>query len=145
MMLSRILPLILICFAVGAQEKPVRSLYERVGRYDGISAIADEYIKGIRADPRLAHFSGGRSADSLRRAKQLLKDQLCSLTGGPCSYIGRDMKTAHSGLGISAEDWAANMKYMAAALDAEKIAGTDKVEFLAVVDSLKPAIVQKDK
>jgi hemoglobin len=142
-MLSRILPLILICLSAGAQDKPALSLYERVGRYDGISAIADEYLKGIRADPHFARFAGGRSADSLRRAKQLLKDQLCSLTGGPCTYIGRDMKTAHSGLGISAEEWAGNMKYMAAALDAVKIGGTEKAEFLAIVDSLKPAIVQK--
>jgi hypothetical protein len=35
------------------------------------------------------------------------------------------------------------MKYMAAALDAVKIGGTEKAEFLAIVDSLKPAIVQK--
>ncbi|HSM78020.1 MAG TPA: hypothetical protein VLT57_10360, partial [Bryobacteraceae bacterium] len=84
--------LILLSFLAAAQEKPA-SLYERVGRYDGISRIADEYLKGIRADPQFARFSG-RGADSLRRAKQLLKDQLCALTGGPCTYIGRDMKTA---------------------------------------------------
>jgi hemoglobin len=144
-MLSRLLPLILICVSAAAQDKPSVTLYDRVGRYDGISAITDEYLKGIRADPKLMHFSGGRSADSLRRAKQLLKDQLCSLTGGPCTYIGRDMKTAHSGLGITPEDWAANMKYMAAALDAAKVGGADKTEFLAIVDSLRPAIVQKDK
>ena len=119
-------------------------LYERVGRYDGISAIADEYLRGIRSDPQFARFSG-RSADSLRRAKQLLKDQLCALTGGPCTYIGRDMKMAHSGLGIDAEEWAVNMKYMAAALDKAKIAGKEKAEFLAIVDALKPEIAEKAK
>lgn len=120
------------------------SLYERVGRYDGISRIADEYLKGIRADPQFARFAG-RGADSLRRAKQLLKDQLCALTGGPCAYIGRDMKAAHSGLGITAAEWAVNLKYMANALDKEKISGREKSEFLAIVDSLKPEIVEKAK
>jgi hemoglobin len=133
--------LILLCSAANAQNKPA-SLYERIGRYDTISVVVDEYLKGIRSDPQFARFSG-RGADSLRRAKQLLKDQLCTLTGGPCSYIGRNMKTAHAGLGINAAEWALNMRYMAAALDKAKIAGKEKSEFLADVDSLKPEIVEK--
>jgi hemoglobin len=132
-----IVVLILLCWAANAQDKPA-SLYERVGRYDAISLVADEYLKGIRSDPQFARFSG-RGADSLRRAKQLLKDQLCALTGGPCTYIGRDMKAAHSGLGINAQEWAANM------LDKVKIRGKEKAEFLAIVDSLKPEIVEKVK
>ncbi len=126
-----------------AQQKGTPSLYERVGRYDGIAAIADAYLKGIRSDPQFARFSG-RGADSLQRARQLLKDQLCALTGGPCVYVGRDMKTAHGGLGITAAEWAANMKYLAAALDQVHIRGKEKTEFLAVVESLRPAIVEKD-
>jgi len=132
---------ILLCSAANAQNKPV-SLYDRIGRYDTISVIVDEYLKGIRSDPQFARFSG-RGADSLRRAKQMLKEQLCTLTGGPCTYIGRNMKTAHAGLGINAADWALNMKYMAGALDKAKIGDKDKSEFLAIVDSLKPDIVEK--
>lgn len=135
--------LILLYSIANAQEKPV-SLYDRVGRYDAISQIVDSYLKGIRSDPQFSRFSG-RGADSLSRAKQLLKDQLCALTGGPCTYIGRDMKTAHSGLGITSDEWAVNMKYMAAALDNAKIGGKEKTEFLAIIDSLKPAIVDRPK
>lgn len=126
-----------------AQEKATPTLYERVGRYDAIAAIADEYLKGIRADPQFVRFTG-RGADSLKRARQLLKDQLCALTGGPCVYVGRDMKTAHGGLGITGSEWAANMKYMGAALDKLHVGGKDKTEFLALVDSLRPAIVEKN-
>jgi hemoglobin len=133
----------LLCFVTLAEVNPT-SLYERIGRYDAISQIVDEYLKGIRSDPHFARFSG-RGSDSLVKAKQLLKDQLCSLTGGPCVYIGRDMKTAHSGLGITDEEWASNMRYMNAALDKAKIAGPEKKEFLAIVESLKPAIAEKAK
>ncbi len=122
-----------------AQDKPVRSLYERVGRYDAIAAIADDYLKGIRADPQFTRFTG-RSADSLKRARQLLKDQLCAMTGGPCVYVGRDMETAHGGLAINDAEWAANMKYMSAALDKNNITGRDKEEFLELVESLKKHI-----
>jgi hemoglobin len=133
--------LLLLCSAAHAQDKPA-SLYDRIGRYDVISQVADEYLKGIRSDPQFARFTG-RGADSLVKAKQLLKDQLCALTGGPCTYIGRDMKTAHGGLGITPEEWATNMKYMAAALDKAKVGGKEKTEFLALVDGLRPAIVEK--
>ena len=133
--------LVLIVALTLAQEKP--SLYQRIGRYDAISTIAEDYLAGLRADPRFARFSGGRGAASLKHAKQMLKDQLCALTGGPCTYPGKDMRSAHAGLGITAEDWAANMKYMAAALDKSKVATTEKTEFLAIVDGLKPDIVEK--
>lgn len=135
--------LVLLSSLAIADEKPA-SLYERIGRYDTISAVVDAYLAGVRSDPQFARFTG-RGTDSLVRAKQLLKDQLCALTGGPCTYIGRDMKTAHGGLGITADEWSANMKYMAAALDKAKITGKEKTEFLAIVDSLRPQIVEKDK
>jgi hemoglobin len=131
-----------VALTAPAQEKPAQTLYERVGRYDGIASIADNYLAGIRADPQFVRFTG-RGADSLRRARQLLKDQLCGMTGGPCVYIGRDMKTAHGGLAITEEEWAANMKYMAAALEKSKVTGADAREFLALVDGLKAQIVEK--
>jgi hemoglobin len=138
-----LLTLVLMASLALAQSKP--TLYERLGRYDAISTIAEDYLTGLRADPRFKRFSGGRSADGLRRAKQMLKDQLCALTGGPCTYPGKDMRAAHGGLGISAEEWEANMKYLAAALDQSKITGAEKTEFLAVVESLKPQIVEKSQ
>ena len=129
-----------LCFAA-AQEKSARSLYERIGRYDAIAGIVDEYLKGVRGDPRFTRFTG-RGADSLKRAKQLLKDQLCAMSGGPCTYVGRDMKTAHGGLAISDAEWAISQKHMASALDRMRLASPEKQEFLAMVDSLRPQIVE---
>ena len=129
--------------ALHAQDKSSQTLYERLGRYDGIATITDAYLKGVRADPQFARFSG-RGADSLTRARQLLKDQLCALTGGPCVYIGRDMKTAHGGLGITDSDWAISMKHMAAALEKARVSENAGDEFLALIESLKPQFVEKD-
>ncbi len=124
-----------------AQPKP-KSLYERLGRYDGIAAIADEYLKGIRSDPQFARFAG-RGADSLQRARQLLKDQWCALSGGPCVYIGRDMKTAHTGLAITEAEWAVSRKHLAAALEKRQIPTREREEFLTLVDSLQKQIVER--
>src|SRR5215831_14981082 len=76
-----------------AQEK--QSLYQRLGKYDVIAGIVDDFLSHIRSDPQFSRFTG-RSQDSLKRARQLFVDQLCALSGGPCIYIGRDMKTAHA-------------------------------------------------
>jgi hemoglobin len=125
------------------QGKPSSSLYERLGRYDGIAKIADEYLKGVRSDPQFVRFRG-RGTDSLARARQLLKDQWCALTGGPCVYIGRDMRTAHRGLGLTDADWAVSQKYIAAAAEKSHVSGADKDEFLALIESLKQQFVEKD-
>jgi hemoglobin len=134
---------LIVSVILPGQDQPRTTLYERLGRYDGIARIADDYLKGVRADPQLSRFIG-RSTDSLVRARQLLKDQLCALTGGPCAYVGRDMKTAHGGLGITESDWALNMQYMAAALDKSHIAGSDKEQMLALIEGFRKQIVEKD-
>lgn len=64
------------------------SLYRRLGGYDVIAAIIDDMFAALRADPALVRFASGRALDSHMRARQLLADQMCELSGGPCSYIG---------------------------------------------------------
>src|SRR5437773_11288203 len=134
----RFVSLLLVISLAGSiargQSKPNPSLYERLGRYDGIARIADEYLKGVRADPQFARFSG-RGADSLARARQLLKDQLCALTGGPCVYIGREMRRAHGGLGITDADGSISMKYREGAREECQVSGTEKRELLAEIEA----------
>ena len=54
------LAMLLLALALGlasfGQEKT--TLYERLGRYDGIARITDEYLRGVRSDPQLARFIG---------------------------------------------------------------------------------------
>jgi hemoglobin len=64
-------------------------------------------------------------------------------TGGPCLYIGRDMKTAHKGLAITGSDWELSVKYLAESLDKFKVPQKEKDELLAIASSLKADIVEK--
>jgi hemoglobin len=64
-----------------------------------IAAVIDEFLNRFRSDPTLERFGGRRSLDSRQRAHQVLVDQICSLAGGPCVYIGWDMKTANAAFG----------------------------------------------
>jgi hemoglobin len=119
------------------------SLYKRLGGYDAIAAVSDDFIGRLAADKQLNRFLVGLSADSQKRLRQLVVDQLCEATGGPCMYIGRTMKTSHAGLGITESDWQLTVKHLVASLDKFKVPEKEKNEFLAIASSLKGDIVEK--
>src|SRR5437773_6726689 len=74
-----------------------KSLYQRLGGYDAIAAVVDEFITRLATDPRFERFFTGFSIDSKKRLRQHILDQFCAAAGGPCVYTGREMKTAHTG------------------------------------------------
>lgn len=122
-------------------EKP-KTLYQRLGGYDAIAAVTDDFIGRLATDKDLAKFFAGHSEDSLRKIRQLVVDQLCAATGGPCVYIGRDMKTAHKGMGITEAQWNTAVGHLVATLDKFKVPAAEKNEVLAAVSSLKKDIVE---
>jgi hemoglobin len=119
------------------------SLYTRLGGYDAIAAVTDAFIPRLVTDPTLAKFFDGHGTDSLKKIRQLIVDQLCAATGGPCVYIGRDMKTTHAGLGITKAQWDASVAHLVATLDQFKVPAKEKGEFLAIASTLEKDIVEK--
>jgi hemoglobin len=123
-------------------QMPSRTLYERLGGYDVIAGVIDDLFARLRSDPLFERFGAGRSLDSHHRARQLLVDQICTLAGGPCFYIGRDMKTSHAGLRITEAEWDANMRHTEAALHTMRIAEPEKTEFASLFTPYKQDIVE---
>ena len=118
------------------------SLYKRLGGYDGIASIVDDLFALLRADVRFVRFGMGRSIDSHQRAQQLIVEQICSLSGGPCYYTGRDMKTSHAGLGITESEWQANLELTKAALEKNDVGDREQAEFLSLFERYKHDIVE---
>ena len=119
------------------------SLYHRLKGYDAIAAVAEDFIGRLASDPRFEKFFAGFSVDSKKRLRQHLVDQLCAAAGGPCIYTGRDMKTTHTGLGITEDDWNAAARHLVESLDKYKVAKKEKDDVLAFVTTLKKDIVEK--
>src|SRR5262249_40146091 len=126
-----------------AQAAKGASLYKRLGGYDAIAAVVDDFVPRLATDPHLARFFVGVSKDSQIRIRQHVVDFICNATGGPCLYIGRPMKTAHAGLGITEADWDASVKHLIATLDKFNVPRQEKDELLAAVSGLKADIVEK--
>ncbi len=124
-----------------AQEKP-KTLYARLGGYDAIAAVTDDFFGRMEKDPQLSRFFKHLSSDSKRRARQLTVDLLCHMTGGPCFYIGRDMKTSHQGMGITPADWDLSVKYLKETLNHFKVPAKEQEEVLKAIEATRKDIVE---
>ena len=118
------------------------TLYERLGGYDAIAAVANDLLPRLQGDPQLARFWQHRAEDSVKREKQLLIDFLCSSAGGPLYYTGRDMKTSHKGMNISEKDWSVLLGHLKATLESFQVPQAECDQVIAFVQSTKPDIVE---
>jgi hemoglobin len=120
----------------------VKTLYERLGGYDAIAAVAGDLLPRLQRDPLLARFWNHRGDDGLAREKQLLIDFLCARSGGPMYYTGRDMRTSHQGMRISEPDWTAFIGHLHATLDAFQVPERERSEVVAFIQSTRREIVE---
>ena len=123
------------------EKKTNSSLYQRLGGYDVIAGFVDATYQMLRNDPKFSRFAT-RSIDSQKRARQLLVDQICQLAGGPCVYIGRDMKTSHAGLRITEDEWETSLEYTRQALKNYSVGNKESDEVIAIFQQYKADIVE---
>src|SRR5438445_11969160 len=112
-----------------------KTLYERLGGYDAIAAVANDLLPRLRADPQLGRFWAHRGEDGITREKQLLIDFLCASAGGPMYYRGRDMVHTHRGMRISESDWNVFLGHAAATLAKFKVPEAEARDVVAFVQS----------
>ena len=118
-----------------------QTLYQRLGGHDAISAVTDDFLGRLTTDPQLKRFFIGHNQEGLSRIRLHIIDFLCVATGGPCAYTGQDMKTAHTGLGITEDDWNLTVKHLVATFDKFKVPAKEKSEVLGAISGLKGDIV----
>ena len=118
------------------------SLYERLGGYDAIAAVAGNLLPRLMADEALGRFWAHRGADGIEREKQLLIDFLCHNAGGPVYYTGRSMAVSHRGMRISETDWQRFIGHLNDTLDHFELGDDERRDVLAFIDSTKSEIVE---
>jgi len=128
---------------MSAQSKD--SLYHSLGGKKAIVAVVDEFVARVAADNRINGFFKQAASDPQRLAafKTKLIDQICEASGGPCKYSGKDMKSAHAGMGVSAADFNALVEDLVGALDKFHVKEADKHTLLSVLGPMKSDIVEK--
>ena len=116
------------------------SVYKAFHEKDGIQRIIDDFIVRVTTDPRIKH----RFEDAnLQRLNLLLVQQVCYLTGGPCEYTGKDMKTTHAAMGLRNDDFNALAEDLQLSMDREGVAFNAQNQLLAKLAPMQRMIVTK--
>ena len=100
--------------AAGADD----TLFRALGAQAGITRIVDDFVPRLVADPRTSEFFKKTNQAHL---KEMLSQQFCVVSGGPCVYTGLPMKTAHRDMDISKGDFNALVEVLQASMDAQQV------------------------
>ncbi|MGB0911231.1 MAG: group I truncated hemoglobin [Nitrospirales bacterium] len=119
-----------------------QSLYERLGGYNMISDIVDEFLVKMWNDPLVGRYFVGMGTDTREQLRQKNKLLMCKNTGGPCKIINRNMKVTHSGLGITESDWNVAVTHLSNVLQSLKVEQQEQQELLHLIVGLKEYIVE---
>ena len=116
-----------------------RSLYERLGGKDAITAVVDDFVARCAKDDRI---NGKFAGTDIPRLKSSLIDQVCEAAGGPCTYSGRDMRTTHDGMAVTGGEFEALVADLVATLQHFSVPDAEKAELLGVLAPMRADIVE---
>jgi hemoglobin len=122
---SVVVAIVLSCALASARSAPDKSpdtprhaLYAALGERAGIERLATDFVARLKADRRIGAAFKDSNANHL--AGQL-RDQLCELAGGPCTYDGPSMKQVHAGMAIDKRQFNALVEVLQDAMDAQRL------------------------
>ena len=120
------------------------SLYERLGRTEGIRALVDTVATAHVANPIIGKRFLPLTQDPEHMAVALR--HLCHFleagAGGPAKYTGKSMPDAHRGMNISGEEYLAAMDDIMGALTTHGMDEATKKDVLYMLYELKPTVVR---
>jgi hemoglobin len=124
--------------SAAAPAKGGDALYRALGGEAGITKVVDAALAEIHGDLRINIFFEKTDMADLRR---LLIEQICAATGGPCSYTGRSMEEAHSGLNLTNADFDAFVEDLVHAMNSTKVPPDLQKQLLNLLGPMRPQVV----
>ena len=116
-----------------------RSLFERLGGTDAITAVVKDFRDRCGGDSRI---NSKFARTDMPRLTSMLIDQVSEATGGPAKYTGRDMKTAHAEMGVTTGEFNALVENLIATLNKFGVGKAEQDELLGILGPLKSDIVE---
>jgi hemoglobin len=127
--------------AACASAPPEPTLYQRLGGREAIKLVVDDFVANMAADPSVNGRFKGLDGARVAKLQTNLADQICDAAGGPCAYLGRDMKTTHTGMGITEAEWNATVEDLVKSLNKFKVGQKEQQELLSALGAMKKDIV----
>jgi hemoglobin len=119
---------------------PQDALFQSLGGNDGIKQIVEDFLSNVLSDVRIKKKFD--DVDMAHLAKRLA-EQFCELSGGPCKYAGKDMKTIHADLGISNAQFNALAEDLQLAMEKHGVSAHAQNKLLAKLAPMQHSIVTK--
>ena len=116
------------------------SLYERLGRREGITRITADLMKNHLANPLVK--TRYENSEDLARVERRAVEFFCAGTGGPETYTGQDMVATHRGMNISEQEFMSVIDDAMDALQKNAIDEATRNEVLAVLWSMRKEVVR---
>ncbi len=131
------------CKKEAVNPEPEASLYDRLGGIEAISAVTDQFLTNVVSNNEINFFFAETIQNPFRVAnlRNHLIDQICEAAGGPCTYKGEDMKTAHAGMNITTAQFNSLVGDLVEALNQFNVPATEQNQLLSVLGGLAPDIV----
>ncbi|MEO8673165.1 MAG: group 1 truncated hemoglobin [Tahibacter sp.] len=126
------------CASAPRHSAPKDALYQSLGGEAGVARLTDAALGRIHSDLRINVFFEHTDLADLRR---LLIEQICAASGGPCTYTGRSMEEAHSGMNLSDADFGAFVEDLIAAMNEVHLSEAAQKQVLGLFGPMKPQIV----
>ncbi|WP_439630523.1 group I truncated hemoglobin [Gemmata sp.] len=126
-------------------EPKKTTLWDRLGGETGVAKVINDLLVVAIEDPKVNLLRDGKyklDAKGTAHLKKMLLEMVSEVTGGPLKYTGKDMKSAHAGMKITAEEFDAFAALMADTLKKNKVAKADIDELMKVVGATKASIVE---
>ncbi|ANG63435.1 globin [Marinobacterium aestuarii] len=130
--------------ALAQDETASRPLFDRLGGLMPISVVVDDFFDAVVSDDQI---KANPAVDASRKVvpapylKYQVTAMVCEVTGGPCSYHGRDMKAAHAHLNITEAQWDRMIVLFKEVLAKHEVPETETAELLDIVGSTRADIV----
>ena len=116
------------------------SLYNELGGSAGIRRVVADLVPSLQADARInATFDGV----DMERLAAKLEEQFCEVSGGPCKYSGKDMKTIHEDLKVSRAQFNALVEDLQAAMRWNDVPSRTQNRLLARLAPMHREVVTK--
>ncbi len=128
--------------ASAAAAVPVATLFERIGGIPAIKAAVDLFYGKVLADPVLKPFFESTNMTWLKARQNTFFIQAL---GGPALYKGKDMKSAHEGMGIEQAHFDRVAAHLVASLAELKVPQSLIDEVVGAVAPLAPEIISSGR
>ncbi len=124
-----------------SRRKKMTTLYEKLGGAPAVDAAVDIFYRKVLGDDRIAEYF-----DGINMAEQASKQKafLTMVFGGPNSYSGKDMRTAHAGMkGLSDIHVDAVIENLGATLEELGVAEDAIAEVAAIANSVRDDVLNR--